>query len=475
MEESLKSLLYKYNGRELVSIQAFPQSGSSRRYFRLSDGKTSYVGVVGTDVSENEAFIYLANHFSSKGISVPEVYAVSEDRMCYLQEDLGSVSLYDSLPDFSLSEDCRQTGILEKTILQLAKMHFEGAEELDFKKCHPFESFTRDLVLFDLNYFKYCFLKPSSLTFNEVLLQQDFEHLADDIMNCRRDVFMYRDFQSRNVIVKEDCPYFIDFQGGMRGPMYYDVVSFLWQAKAAYPDDLKEHLMEVYLSAAERYTEIDRNEFKSNIRLFVLLRTLQVLGAYGFRGNYEKKVHFIQSIPYALENLEKLLMIPFDDYPYLTQVLSEMVSALKPKYNKIECAGDRLCVTIYSFSYKKGIPDDISGNGGGYIFDCRGIHNPGRYEPYKKLTGMDRPVIDFLESESDVAGYLNSVYSIVDKHVEDYISRGFKNLMVCFGCTGGQHRSVYCAEHLFEHLAEKFDVDIRLEHREQKQNKVRKV
>ena len=290
--------------------------------------------------------------------------------------------------------------------------------------------------------------------------------MANVLLQHMSDTFLYRDFQARNVMVKDGQPYLIDFQGGRKGPIYYDVASFLWQAKANYSPALRQELLDSYLTALQPYQTISKEKFSANLRHFVLFRTLQVLGAYGFRGYFEKKQHFLQSVPFAVANLRELLQEPFAEYPYLTEVLLELTNL--PKFEPTKPQNpQRLLVRIFSFSYKKGIPEDVSGNGGGYVFDCRSTHNPGRYEPYKKLTGLDEPVIQFLEKDGEIVLFLESVYALADAHVARYLERGFTNLMFSFGCTGGQHRSVYSAEHLAAHLAEKFDVDIILEHREQ--------
>ena len=401
----------------------------------------------------------MAAHFKAKGIPVPEVYAVSEDGMTYIQEDIGDDTLFKKLKD----EDPQQ--LLCKAVRLLPDIQFKGAEDFDFAICHPTRKFDRRLVLFDLNYFKYCFLKPSGLEFDEVRLQDDFERLADDLTSVPSDTFMYRDFNARNVMVKDAQPYFIDFQGGMQGPIYYDVASFIWHARAGYSDQLKEKMLDEYLEALAAYMTIDRESFTHTLRIFVLFRTMQILGAYGFRGLVEQKAAFVVSIPDAISSLVAQLESPFAAYPYLDSVLRQLTTLDKLK---AQVSDGKLEVRVSSFSFKKGIPQDLSGNGGGYVFDCRSIHNPGRYAPYKSLTGRDKPVIDFLEGDGEILGFLEHVYGVVDPHVETYASRGFTSLMVSFGCTGGQHRSVYCAEHLAHHLADKYpNVRIRLTHREQ--------
>jgi aminoglycoside/choline kinase family phosphotransferase len=465
----LSSLYSKYFGCCPETVSAITGSASNRSYYRLVSEAGRCIGVIGTDREENNAFVTLARHFSSKGIPVPEIYSVSDDGMVYIQEDLGGISLYDLL----LSARKGQTSwdeveaLLCRTMSLLPKIQYEGAEGLDFSICYPQPSFDRQNVMFDLNYFKYCFLKATGLEFNEVLLQQDFERLADDLLLHDTDTFMYRDFNVRNVMVKEGSPYFIDFQGGRRGPVCYDVASFVWQARAAYDDDLKEKLVQSYVDALTAYAEVHRDTFKADLKLSRLFRLLQVLGAYGFRGWTEHKAAFVVSIPSAISNLKELLSeLPSDSYPYLMQVLKQLVGL--PRFNQSTDEDGVLEVRVSSFSFKKGVPYDPSGNGGGYVFDCRSIHNPGRYEPYKKLTGMDEPVIRFLEDDGEIIGFLEHVYGVVDPHVATYAKRGFTSLMVSFGCTGGQHRSVYCAEHLAAHLSELYpDIRVRLIHREQ--------
>ena len=442
-------------------------SASNRSYYRLSSPAGTCIGVIGLDRAENRAFLSIARHFRSKGINVPEILAESEDGMRYLQNDLGDSILFDS-PD----ED-----LLCRTMSLLPQIQFEGADGLDFSLCYPQPEFDLRMVMFDLNYFKYCFLKPSGLEFNEVKLQDDLENLANELLASvsTAPTFLYRDFNARNIMVHEGKPYFIDFQGGRKGPIYYDVASFVWHARAGYSEELKERMLDAYLSSLSKYMTVDREEFMQKLNLFVLFRTLQVLGAYGFRGWVEHKANFVVCIPQTIKALADLLKGEscgdFESarmkYPYLCETLERMTQL--PRFDASKFQQGRLNVTVTSFSFKKGIPEDPSGNGGGYVFDCRSIHNPGRYKQYKQLTGMDKEVIDFLEEDGEILSFLDHVYGVVDPHVETYASRGFTSLMVHFGCTGGQHRSVYCAEHLAHHLAEKYpDIRVRLIHREQK-------
>ena len=463
--DRLEALFRSYTGLTAENCLRLSPSGSRRRYFRLSSGSVSVIGVIGTDRDENHAFITLARHFRSKGIRVPEVLAVSEDGMCYLQQDLGDMLLYDALSEARAAGAYSplERDLLLRAVSALPAIQVEGARGLDFSVCYPTRAFDARTVDFDLNYFKYCYLKPSPVEFNEERLQDDFDRLKADLLEDDADTFMYRDFQARNVMLHEGELWFIDFQGGRKGPLYYDVASFIWQARAQYPEDLKRALVEAYLDALEKYIPVDRDAFRERLRIFVLFRTLQVLGAYGFRGRIEKRAHFLESIPYALANLRELLARPFGRYPYLTSVL-EGLAAEGPG---IPPAPDGLLhVHIYSFSYKKGIPDDLSGNGGGYVFDCRSVHNPGKYERFRTMTGLDREVQEFLEADGEIFAFLGHVFPLVDAHVERFVSRGFTHLQVSFGCTGGQHRSAYSAQKLAEHLSGRQGVVVHLHHRE---------
>ncbi|MBQ6283304.1 MAG: phosphotransferase [Bacteroidales bacterium] len=464
--DKLKDLFESYTGQKVTETEEINSSGSNRRYFRLKGGNISVIGVVGTNVEENNAFVKLARHFIEKGIRVPKVLKVSEDGMRYIQEDLGDDQLY------KLVSHGRESGeyssyesmLLCRTMETLPKIQFKGAQGLDWSVCYPDPAFNGRMVMFDLNYFKYCFLKATGLEFNETRLQDDLEKLKDDLLKDEgHEAFMYRDFQARNVMVKDGEPYFIDFQGGRRGPIYYDVASFVWQARSRYPENLRKEMVQTYLTALKGYTEVDEAVFYERLRLFVLFRTLQVLGAYGFRGYFEKKPHFLASVPYALSNLRKLLQKPFVEYPYLNEILTTL--ATMPQFNNI-AEDKRLEVKIFSFAYKKGIPVDTTGNGGGYVFDCRAINNPGKYEHYRQFTGIDQEVIKFLEDDGGVIKFLDHVYYMVDSHVKRFMERKFTHMQVCFGCTGGQHRSVYCAEHLARHLSDSFDIKVTLCHRE---------
>ncbi len=471
MCNKLKTLYENALGQKAESIVRLVAAGSNRQYYRIiSPNGDTLIGVVGTSREENDAFLFLSQHFEEKGLNVPKIIAVSDDHMQYIISDLGDTSLFSIIKQGDLS-------LMESTIKELIKIQVFGGEGLDYSICYPQSEFDRENVLFDLNYFKYCFLKTTGIDFHELRLQKDFYHLANDL--CEYSVvkniegreintFMYRDFQSRNVLVKDGKPCFIDYQGGRRGPIYYDLASFLWQASIDLDDEVKEHLIDAYYDEMQKYILLaDKEEFLHRLRLFVFFRTMQVLGAYGFRGYFERKQHFIDSISPALKNLEALLKKNVaDNYPELNATLHDLVEQHKQKLKEKE-KRTHLVVRIFSFSYKKGIPQDESGNGGGYVFDCRSTHNPGRYAQYKHSTGLDEDVIHFLEEDGEIKDFLESVYALADHHVERYLQRDFTDLMFSFGCTGGQHRSVYSAQHLAEHLNEKYGIEVHLCHREQ--------
>ena len=509
----LKNLYKDWCGKEPAKTEKLPGAGSNREYYRMTDEEgNSVIGCKGTSREENHAFLSLARHFTKRQLPVPHILAQSEDEMRYLQEDLGSLSLFEAIKggrDAGGRYNVKERELLKRTIRQLPNVQIRGARGLDFSVCYPQPEFDTEGVLFDLNYFKYCFLKATGLDFHELKLEANFRLLSKDLTSesaanasdvMKSDGFLYRDFQARNVMLDKDGnPFFIDFQGGRKGPIYYDVASFLWQASAHYSDSLREELIKEYYDALKLYTEVPSFKyFNERLQLFVLFRTLQVLGAYGFRGYFERKAHFIQSIPPAIQNVRQLIERNNFPYPYLMDVLKRLTELPqfsvaeevpaerkdgfrttdvnpykavpadgKATFSKYDGKGP-LVVKVFSFSFHKGIPADDSGNGGGYVFDCRSTHNPGRYEPYKKLTGLDEPVIRFLEDDGEILTFLESVYKLADAHVARYIQRGFTSLMFSFGCTGGQHRSVYSAQHLAEHISEKFGVEVRLVHREQK-------
>lgn len=470
--ESISSLYKQWKGTDAVSIDLLPQSGSERRYFRLHDNKESVIGTYGANIKENETFIYFSDHFKKKQLAVPQILAISEDKQFYLQEDFGDVSLLNHLESKGFTDEVYE--LFKKSLEALAQLQVRGDEGLNYNKCLTNKEFGKQAIMADLLYFKYYFLDALRKPYDKQKLIDDFEALSNYLTHTEYKYFMFRDFQSRNIMVTEDNNvHFIDYQGGMKGAPQYDVASMLWQARANLPDKWKYDLLEDYIDAFENTIgqPVNRNIFQSQYNGYVLIRLLQVLGAYGFRGLFERKAQFLTSIPLALRNLKEFfehqsLGISVPEFGKVLDicVADEVIQQFTPTQ-----ATDTtpLLIKIHSFSYRKQIPDDNSGNGGGFVFDCRGILNPGRIDSMKTQTGRDKEVKDFLEQQTKMPEFLNSVFDIVDITVEEYIKRDFENLVISFGCTGGQHRSVYAADAMARHLRNKFKVKIELLHIEQ--------
>jgi aminoglycoside/choline kinase family phosphotransferase len=467
MEDKIKQLFTDWAGEEPVYFEALPESGSIRKYFRIKGVKKQAIAAFNPDLKENDAFFYFTDYFLKNGLNVPEIFAKNAEEGIYLLQDLGDRTFFSLLTDVD-----RKKGIpgniiklYEQSLTELLKFQVVASKNLDYSVCYPRAAFDRQSMQWDLNYFKYYFLKLAGISFHEQKLEDDFNKLMDYLEGADSDYFMFRDFQARNVMIYDDKPFFIDYQGGRKGPLQYDLASMLFQAKARLPQSLRVDLLNFYISNLKEYAKVNDKEFVEYYYGFVLIRTLQVLGAYGYRGYFERKPHFVESIEYAVVNLKwfvENVNIPVDT-PELTKCLNEIIR--KDRFKQKRKSSNLLTVEINSFSFKKEIPEDKSGNGGGFIFDCRALPNPGRYEEYKKLTGKDKPVIDFLKKEPEVLKFLNNVYEIVDQSVDNYIERGFGHLMVNFGCTGGQHRSVYSAENLYAHLKSKYEISLKLSHK----------
>ena len=468
--EQIKKLFAQFSTDAVTAIEPLPQAGSERHYFRLHTSGKTYIVTHGANLKENDTFIYFSNHFKKKKLATPEIYFLSEQKDIYIQEDFGSTSLIDKLEAGGFVPEVYV--LFKKSIEQLALLQTRGHEGLDYKKCLTNSSFGRQAIMADLLYFKYYFLDALRRPYDKQKLIDDFEALSNYLSRAEYKYFMFRDFQSRNIMVTpDDEVHFIDYQGGMRGAPQYDVASLLWQARANLPDEWKQRLLEDYMNEFEKIIgqAVDRDVFRSQYNGYVLIRLLQVLGAYGFRGLFERKAHFLTSIPLALQNLKWFLnnQNMGISVPEFKKVLEICVSEeVIKEFTPVQATPDTpLVVKINSFSYlKTGYPEDESKNGGGFVFDMRGILNPGRFDEYKYLSGTDKKVKDFLEQQTKMPEFLNSVYSIVDISVEDYIKRGFEHLMINFGCTGGQHRSVYAAEAVARHLRNKFKVKIELNH-----------
>jgi aminoglycoside/choline kinase family phosphotransferase len=469
--EEIKNLFASFSDATITAIDKLPQAGSERHYFRIHSSKGSFIATCGANIKENESFIYFSHHFSAKQLRTATVFCVSADKSIYIQQDFGSSSLLDQLEQSGYSQAVYD--LYQQSLQQLALLQVKGHEGLDYKKCLTNASFGKEAIMADLLYFKYYFVDALRRPYDKQKLMKDFEALSNYLSHTEYKYFMFRDFQSRNIMVDgNNTVHFIDYQGGMKGAPQYDVASLLWQAKANLPDHWKQQLLEDYMAAFEQTIgqPIDKEVFRSQYNGYVLIRLLQVLGAYGFRGLFERKAHFLTSIPMALQNLQWFVYNQNIGIalPTFKKVLEMCISEeVIQEFTPVQATADTaLVVSISSFSFiKNGYPADDTGNGGGFVFDMRGILNPGRFDDYKHLSGLDKPVKDFLEQQTKMPDFLNSLFSIVDISVEEYIKRGFEHLSVNFGCTGGQHRSVYAAEALARHLRNKFKVKIELKHR----------
>jgi len=442
--------------------------GSGRNIVRVSGGEATAIGILYSVREENVAFLEFSRHFRRHGLPVPEIYGEDLSHGAYLEQDLGDTTLFQFLSANRTGDVIAPAAVeaYRKVVAELPRFQVQAGRDLNYKVCYPRSSFDRQSIAWDLNYFKYYFLRLAAVPFNEQALERDFARLTKFLLTADRDYFLYRDFQSRNVMLQNGEPFFLDYQGGRKGALQYDIASLLYDGKADLPPDLRQLLLDHYLDCLGEHIKVDRAAFMKHYYAYVYVRILQALGAYGFRGFYERKAHFLQSVPYALKNLRWLahnatlpIALPALMQSFQAMLGSERLQSL--------ASPPGLTVRINSFSFHRQAPADESGNGGGFVFDARSLPNPGREERFKKLTGKDQPVIDYLSSEQSVQQYLASVLSLVDRSVASYQSRGFKNLMVSFGCTGGQHRSVYLAEQLARHLRAVNGVEVVLHHIEQ--------
>jgi len=474
VRERIAGLFREHFGVAPEGVLEMAGDGSSRRYHRLRgpEGITA-IGGVGPDREENRAFLSFSASLRSAGLPVPEIYAADEGAGVWLEEDLGDTTLFDAIEEARARSE--QSGfpvsmipVYERVVEWLPRFQVQGHGVVDYSVAYPRSAFDRQSIQWDLNYFKYHFLKLAHIEFNEARLERDFETLTRFLLDCDTDYFMYRDFQSRNVMLRAGEPWFIDYQGGRRGARQYDIASLLYDAKADLPEELRQRLFAHYLESLARLLPVDRESFESSYRGYVVVRILQALGAYGYRGFFERKPRFLRSVPYAARNLEGILErgLPAD-LPELSNVLGRIVDR-HARQSDSPSADQGLTVLLYSFSYRRGYPEDVSGHGGGFVFDCRALPNPGRLPEFRQLTGHDPGVRAFLEARDETSQFWDSVSGLVGAQIRTYLGRQFSALTVSFGCTGGQHRSVYFAERLAAHLREEFpEVGVRLHHREQ--------
>jgi len=440
--------------------------GSGRHIVRLFGSGMTAIGILHSVREENVAFIEFSRHFRRHGLPVPEIFAEDLDEGAYLEEDLGDTTLFEFLSNNREGEIIAFPVIdaYRKAVELLPRFQVEAGKDLDYEVCYPRDSFDAQSIAWDLNYFKYYFLRLAGIPFNEQALENDFARLTKFLLTADHEYFLYRDFQSRNIMLRGNAPSFLDYQGGRKGALQYDVASLLYDAKADLPVELRQQLLDHYLATLARFANVKREKFMEHYYAYVYIRIMQAMGAYGFRGFFERKSHFLQSVPYALKNLRWLLdnvKLPVE-LPSLMDAVRKIVAS--EKLQSLSTEAEHLTVRIFSFSFHRGLPKDDAGHGGGFVFDCRGLQNPGREDRFKSLTGRDAPVIDYLNREEGVHQFLAHTMSLVDASVNTYQSRGFKNLMVSFGCTGGQHRSVFMAEQLAKHLRKRAGVEVVVRH-----------
>lgn len=470
-----ENLFKNWSGETIQEIITIPQSGSYREYYRLIGTHNTAIAVYNEDVKENRAFLTFTKHFYSVGLPVAEVLAEHENQKIYLLSDLGDESLFDYL-----NKKRAQAGIFPGSGIEAYKaalnylpiFQIKASKALDYSVCYPRAAFDKQSMMWDLSYFKYYFLKLAKIPFDEQLLEDEFHRFTDFLLMADSDYFLYRDFQSKNIMMVEGKPFFIDYQGGRKGALQYDAASILYDSKANIPADIKDILLDHYLDVLGNYITFDRKSWLRFYRGFVLVRLMQAMGAYGFRGFYERRTQFLKSIPYALKQLDNILkhgLFP-EGFPYLEKVLTSLnQSEQLVKYRREFDTLVPLNIEIISFSYHKGLPQNHHGHGGGFIFDCRGIHNPGRYDRFADKTGLDEEVREFLKNGGEADDFLHNAIQLVEQTIDKYLNREFKNLQIAFGCTGGQHRSVYCANKMADIIREKYEdkVNISLIHREQ--------
>ncbi len=472
--EVLKTLFERHFHTPVERVQPLQGQlgGSGRKIIRLSSDKLSAIGILYDVREENIAFLEFSRHFRRHSLPVPEIFGEDLAQGAYLEEDLGDTTLFEFLCDHRQGATIAPEAVnaYRQVVALLPRFQVEAGRDLNYKVCYPRASFDRQSIAWDLNYFKYYFLRLAAIPFNEQALEHDFSRLTKLLLSAPRDFFLYRDFQSRNILLRDRIPYFVDYQGGRKGALQYDIASLLYDAKADLPPDLRQQLLDHYLDSLAGFLDLDRDTFLQFYYPYVYVRIMQALGAYGFRGFYERKEHFLQSVPYALKNLRWLLhnvelpvALPALMEAFKSIVASEKLQGLTSDPGKTE----KLTVRIFSFSFHRGLPQDDSGNGGGFVFDGRSLPNPGREERFKSLTGKDLPVIEYLNQQESVHQFLANSAALVDASVSAYQHRGFKRLMVSFGCTGGQHRSVYLAEELAKHLRADHSIDVIVRHREQ--------
>ena len=465
--KDIQSLFRKFFGIQPEEIFPLPPTASNRLYYRLRSGDQLAIGAFNPDKAENDAFLYISAKLKDAGVHVPEVYQSDKQKFVYLIQDIGDIKLLDLVEEYKKNNDPDYLLWYKRVLDQMPLIQYRAAKDFDFTKCFPRNAFDKQSILWDLNYFKYYFLKLAYIPFHEQMLENDFQMLSEFLIQAPRDFFLFRDFQSRNIMIYKNDVYFIDYQGGRKGALQYDLASLLFEAKVGLSEAERSELLNYYLHLFSSFEFFNQEIFLQYYPAYILIRLLQAFGAYGYRGYFERKSFFLQSIPPALNNLKSVLQ-NYDlekIIPYLSKILDRMIQSYE---NKIPLQKEnKLNITINSFSYKKSVPEDFSGNGGGFVFDCRALPNPGRYEKYRTKTGKDAEVKQFLSQENRVQLFLENTKNLVASSIDNYLERSFEHLMISFGCTGGQHRSVFCAEELGHWILKQYDnVNLNMNHLE---------
>lgn len=471
MRERLVRLFEEHYGHRPDVILDMAADGSTRQYFRLvwGDERTA-VGAIGPDHEENRAFLTFAKALREAGLPVPEIYAEDREAGVWLEEDLGDVTLFQALSaarvecgEDEFPPDIEQ--LYRRVLAILPRFQVLGHRVIDYTVAYPRQAFDEQSIRWDLNYFKYHFLKLAHVPFNEQRLEDDFSRLTAQLLEADADYFLYRDFQSRNIMIRGGEPWFLDFQGGRKGAPHYDVASLLYDAKANLPPSLRTALLEHYLDALSEHVPVDRAAFRARFVGFVLVRVMQAMGAFGYRGFFERKRRFLESVPSAARTLDQLLAAGL---PLALPELELVFRHIADRWADATAGAasrSELVVLVQSFSFRDGYPADLEGHGGGFVFDCRALPNPHREPALRDLTGEAEPVVDYLERSAEVQEFWENARGLVDAHVEQYVTRGFSSLTVSFGCTGGQHRSVFMAGKLAAYLSQRYPhVAVRVRH-----------
>jgi aminoglycoside/choline kinase family phosphotransferase len=464
----VSELFKEWVGKSPQIVKKLPETTSGRKYYRLQAGMISAIGVYNNNKRENDAFIYLSNHLKKHNVSVPEVYRVNSDNGVYLIQDLGDITLYRYLEDIGGEKNFNDLAgkKYRKVIDEMPNIQIQASEDMDFSICYPRAEFDYQSIMWDLNYFKYYFLKLAGVTFDEQYLEDDFQVFAKYLLEADCNYFLYRDFQSRNIMVNDDKLYFIDYQGGRRGALQYDLASLLFEAKTDLTAELRQELLDYYIEINSKERSFNSQEFIKYYPAYILVRIIQAMGAYGYRGYYEGKNFYLRSIPYAVRNMDWLMNYSNVDFktPELLSCLKQIINS--ETLREFDINQKEFTVSLNSFSYRTGIPMDKTGNRGGFVFDCRALPNPGRYQQFSHFTGKDKPVIDFLKKEKEVKKFIDNTYTIIKASIKNYKERNFTDLMVNFGCTGGRHRSVYFAEQIAKLIKKDFNIKVKLRHTE---------